>query len=59
MFNITFKSVRELTDWLNMHRKNCSSPEEYDAWLQSIFENGDTVSVRDEEYDYAALQELV
>lgn len=54
MLNMEFASKRSLQEWLGKKRCECESPEEYDAWLQNFFEEGNTVSVRGEEYDYWA-----
>lgn len=59
MLTLEFTSVRSLQDWLDKKRRECESPEEYDAWLQNFFEEGNTISVRGEEYDYWACWELL
>lgn len=59
MFNMEFSSVSKLRSWLE--KKNCEaeSGEAYDEWLQGFFENGNTISVRGEEYTYWACWELI
>lgn len=59
LLNMDFTSVRALRNWLDMNRSQCDSPEEYDEWLQQFFEDGNTVTVHGEEFDYWACWELV
>lgn len=59
MLNMQFFSVQALRDWLNKKRRDCESPEEYDKWLQAFFDEGNTVTVRGEEYDAWDCRELL
>lgn len=59
MFNMIFSSVAELRRWLEKKNYESGSPEAFCAWLSNFFEEGNTVSVRGEEYDYWACFELV
>lgn len=56
---LDFRSVSELRRWLDKKNYESGSPEAYDEWLQDFFENGNTISVRGEEYDYLACLELL
>ena len=57
--NFKFISVAELKRWLEAKNRNFNSAEEYDEWLQEFFDNGNTISVRNERYDYWACWELL
>ena len=57
--DLTFTSTAELRRWLERKADQCGSPEAYDEWLQSFFDEGNAISVRGEEYDYWACWELL
>ena len=59
MFNYTFNSVSSLRDWIEQKNFESGSPEAFCEWLQNLFEDGSTVTVHGEEYDYWACWELV
>lgn len=59
MFNFTFNSVASLRDWLENKNFESGSPEVFSEWLQNLFDDGSTVTVHGEEYDYWACLELV
>ena len=56
---VIFSSVRDLRDWLKKKNYESGSPEKYIEWLQGFFEEGNSVFVRYEEYDYWACLELL
>lgn len=59
MFNMQFSSVSELRRWLEKKNYESESGEAFSEWLTDFFENGNTVSVGDEEYDFWACWELI
>lgn len=59
ILTMEFTSIAKLRTWLENKRWECNSPEEYNAWLQQFFNDGNTVTVHGEEYDYWACWELV
>lgn len=59
MFNMNFSSVSELRKWLETKNYESESGEAFSTWLTDFFENGNTISVRDEEYDFWACWELI
>lgn len=59
MFNMKFSSVSELRSWLENKNYESESGEAFSAWLTDFFENGNTISVHDEEYDFWGCWELV
>jgi hypothetical protein len=54
-----FTSVNDLRDWLEERRWEAGSPEAYDEWLRSYFDDGNTIYVNETEYDYWACWELL
>lgn len=54
-----FTSVSDLRRWLKSRSDACGSPEAFDSWLQSYFDEGNTVTVRGEEYDYWSCWEML
>lgn len=59
IINRDFSSVADLRRWLERQNDGADSPEAYDEWLQSYFDDGNTITVRGEEYDYWACWELL
>lgn len=59
MLNKTFTSVRELIRWLEDKNWECGSLEEFEAWLHDFFDNGNTITVNGEEFDYWTCWELI
>ena len=59
MFNMRFSSVSELRRWLEKKNYESGSGEAFSEWLTGFFENCNTISVRDEEYDFWACWELI
>lgn len=57
--NFTFASVSALRQWLKKRNEEAGNPEAYYEWLQSFFEEGNTITVHGEEYDYWACWELL
>ena len=54
-----FTSESSLRDWLKRKIDEAGSPEAYDEWLQSYFDQGNSVFVNGREYDYWACWELL
>lgn len=54
-----FSSVSELRHWLERQNDEAGSPEAYDEWLHSYFDDGNTITVHGEEWDYWACWELL
>lgn len=59
MLNLSFATVSSLKSWLKAKQQEASTPEAFDNWLQSFFDEGNIVFVYGEEYDYWACWELV
>ena len=59
LLNLSFTSVSELRRWLQKKMWDFDGPEEFHSWLSSFFDEGNTVTVHGEEYDYWACWELV
>lgn len=57
--DLQFSNVSELRRWLERKSDDSESPEAYDEWLQSFFDDGNSVSVCGNEYDYWACWELL
>lgn len=57
--NRQFSTVSDLRCWLKRQSDACGSPEAYDEWLQNYFDEGNTITVRGEEYDYWSCWELL
>ena len=54
-----FTSESALRDWLEERRWEAGSPEAYDEWLQSYFDDSSSISVNNMPYDYWACWELL
>lgn len=54
-----FSSLAELRRWLQGKADECGNPDAYDEWLHDLFDQGSTVTVRGEEYDYWACWEVL
>lgn len=59
MFNFTFNSISALRSWLEKKNFDSGRPEAFNEWLQNLFDEGNTVTVHGEEYDFWACWELV
>ena len=59
LVNYRFSTKGELRRWLEKKRWDCDSPEEFYNWLCDFFDEGNSVTVLGEEYDYWACWELV
>ncbi len=57
--DLNFTSVSSLRKWLERKREEKGSPEAYDDWLQEFFDEGNSMSVLDQDYDYWACWELL
>lgn len=57
--NLTFSSISELTRWLEKKNFEAGSGEDFCKWLHNYFEEGNTITVHGEEFDYWACWELV
>lgn len=57
--NRQFSTISDLRCWLKRQNDACGSPEAYDEWLQNYFDEGNTITVRGEEYDYWSCWELL
>ena len=58
-YDYKFSSTAELRLWLQRKSDECGSPEAYDEWLQALFDDGNTVNVNGEEYDYWTCWEVL
>lgn len=59
MINLTFKSVSSLKDWLENKHWSFNNEEEYQEWIQKFFEEGNSITVHNEEFDYWSCWELL
>ena len=59
MLEIDFRNINELKEWLKQKNFEAGSPEEYNEWLCNFFEEGHTISVHGENFDYWACLELL
>jgi len=59
MMELAFKSVSELRRWLEQKNFNSGSPEAFSEWLENLFDDGSTITVHGEEWDYLSCLELV
>lgn len=57
--DLSFTSRHELERWLERKNYESGSPKAFDEWLQDFFDGDNSISVRDEEWDYMACRELV
>ena len=57
--NLQFISVSDLRYWLKHKADECGDPESYNDWLSSFFDEGNSISVHGEEYDYWSCWELL
>lgn len=57
--DLNFNNRRDLERWLERKNFESGSPEAFNAWLQEFFDDGNIISVQDDEYDYLACLELV
>ncbi len=55
----TFYNVRKLIEWLKEKNYNAGSPEAFSEWLYNFFNEGNSVTVHGEEYDYQYCMELI
>lgn len=56
--NRRFETVGELTKWLEDRSSEAENIEEFYNWLDEYFNEGNTITVQGEEYDYWACYEL-
>ena len=59
MLNLVFTSVSELRQWLEKRNYESGSPDSFYEWLQKFFDDGNTISIHGEEWDYWACWELI
>ena len=59
MFNLTFASVSKLRQWLEERNYECGDPDSFNEWLYKFFDDGNTISIHGEEWDYWACWELI
>lgn len=59
MSNIQFDSVQALMRWLDDKNWECESLEAFETWLHTFFNDGNTITVCGEEYDFITCWELV
>lgn len=59
MFNLSFNTVSQLREWLEKKNYECESGESFSNWLTEYFNNGNTVTVHGEDYDFWACWELI
>lgn len=57
--NKSFYNISALKDWLRNKMFDCGNPEAYDNWLYEFFEEGNTIIVHGEEYDYEYCSDLI
>lgn len=55
----TFSSKASLEKWLDDKNFECGSPEAFSEWLENYFNNGNTISVHGELYDYLSCMEIL
>lgn len=54
-----FRSLYDLKEWLKEVNFESGSPEAFDEWLYTYFDNGNTITVHGEKYDYFTCMELI
>lgn len=59
MINLSFNSVSQLREWLKKKNYESESGEVFSDWLNEFFDNGNTITVHGEEYDFWACWELI
>ncbi len=59
LVNYRFSTIGDLRRWLEKRMWDFEGPEEFYEWLSNYFDEGNTMTVRGEEYDYWACWELV
>ena len=59
MKRFEFSSVAELRRWLEAKNYQAGSCEAFCAWLSDFFDDGNTISVKGEEYDYWTCWEMI
>lgn len=59
LMNLSFNTIGELRRWLENKNFDAESPEAFCDWLHKYFDEGNTITVHGEEYDYWACWELV
>ena len=57
--NRSFYNISALKDWLRNKMFDCGSPEAYADWIYEFFEEGNTITVHGEEYDYEYCSDLI
>lgn len=58
LIELTFSSISDLRRWLERKANDAGDPDAYYNWLQAFFENGNSITVHGEEYDYWSCWEL-
>lgn len=56
--NLEFSRVSDLRCWLERKCDAAGDPDSYYDWLRSFFEDGNSINVHGEEYDYWSCWEL-
>lgn len=59
LLNLSFNTIGELRRWLESKNFVAGSPETFCDWLSDFFDEGNTIAVHGEEYDYWSCLELV
>lgn len=59
MMNLSFNKVSALREWLKNKSYECGNGEAFSEWLNQFFDNGNTITVHEEEYDFWACWELI
>ncbi len=54
-----FASESKLIQWLEYHQGQYESPEEYDSWLQTFFDEGNSISINGNPCTYLDCCELL
>ncbi len=59
LVNSNFNTIGELRRWLEKKNFESGDPETFNNWLSNFFNEGNTVTVHGEEYDYWMCWELI
>lgn len=59
LMNLSFNTIGELRRWLEHKNFGSGSGEAFCDWLSNFFDEGNTITVHGEEYDYWSCWELV
>ncbi len=54
-----FQNEKKLTEWLNRHRDEHSTPDSFYGWLENLLDEGNEIVVRGYNYTYTDCCELI